>query len=122
MAPIKSWKDITADQVLAEQIRDIYGGELERVDTLVGLQAETPPQGFGFSDTAFRIFVLMASRRLKSDRFYTNDFNVHTYSKPGLDWIRDNEMTDVILRHMPQLRTAVGGVGNAFAPWRVASG
>jgi len=29
--------------------------------------------GFGFSDTAFRIFILMASRRLKSDRFFTND-------------------------------------------------
>ena len=31
--------------------------------------------GFGFSDTAFRIFILMASRRLKSDRFFTNDYS-----------------------------------------------
>ena len=31
-------------------------------------------QGFGFSDTAFRIFILMASRRLQSDRFLTVDF------------------------------------------------
>lgn len=35
--------------------------------------AEPLPPGFGFSDTAFRIFILMASRRLKSDRFFTND-------------------------------------------------
>ena len=38
---------------------------------MVGLLAETPPEGFGFSDTAFRIFILMASRRLQSDRFLT---------------------------------------------------
>jgi len=29
----------------------------------------------GFSDTAFRVFILMASRRLKSDRFFTRDYN-----------------------------------------------
>jgi len=40
----------------------------------VGLLGEQPPKGFGFSDTAFRIFILMASRRLKSDRFFTNDY------------------------------------------------
>ena len=122
MKPIRKWADITSDPEMVEEIRDIYAGDLEQVDTLVGLLAETPPDGFGFSDTAFRVFVLMASRRLKSDRFYTNDFNVHMYSKPGLDWIRDNEMSDVILRHLPELKTAIAGVGNAFAPWRVASG
>ena len=118
MKPIRRWKDITADQEIAEQIKDIYGGNLEQVDTMVGLHAETPPPGFGFSDTAFRIFILMASRRLKSDRFYTNHYNVSTYTKPGLDWIRDNLMTEVLLRHFPQLQPALEGVGNAFAPWK----
>ena len=37
-----------------------------RVDLQVGLLGEPLPPGFGFSDTAFRIFILMASRRLKS--------------------------------------------------------
>ena len=36
-----------------------------------GLYAEPLPKGFGFSDTAFRVFILMASRRIKSDRFLT---------------------------------------------------
>lgn len=31
---------------------------------MIGLVAEPKPEGFGFSDTAFRIFILMASRRL----------------------------------------------------------
>ena len=49
-------------------------GDVERVDLMVGLYAEPQPKGFGFSDTAFRIFILMASRRLKSDRFFTRDY------------------------------------------------
>ena len=38
---------------------------------MIGMYAERKPKGFGFSDTAFRIFILMASRRLESDRFFT---------------------------------------------------
>ena len=41
----------------------VYGG-VDDVDLMIGLYAEPKPPGFGFSDTAFRIFVLMASRRL----------------------------------------------------------
>ena len=46
-----------------------------------GLYAEPLPEGFGFSDTAFRIFILMASRRLKSDRFFTDDFVPEIYTR-----------------------------------------
>ena len=49
--------------------------------------AEKPPKGFGFSDTAFRIFILMASRRLKSDRFFTNDYRPEVYTQAGFDWV-----------------------------------
>ena len=38
---------------------------------MVGMFAEPKPKGFGFSDTAFRVFVLMASRRIEADRFFT---------------------------------------------------
>ena len=58
-----------------------------RSTPMVGLFAETPPAGFGFSDTAFRIFILMASRRLQSDRFLTVDFRPEIYSPFGMDWI-----------------------------------
>ena len=47
----------------------------------------TPP-GFGFSDTAFRVFILMASRRLKSDRFFTDDFRPEVYTQAGFAWVR----------------------------------
>ena len=57
--------------------------------SMVGLYAEPLPEGFGFSETAFRIFVLMASRRLKSDRFFTNGLHGREmYTAEGMQWIR----------------------------------
>ena len=88
------------------------------VDTMVGLHAEPAPAGFGFSDTAFRIFLLMAARRLQSDRFLTIDFRPEIYSPLGIDWIANNGMTSVILRHCPELAAALPRTGNAFAPFR----
>jgi heme peroxidase len=75
------------------------------------------PRGFGFSDTAFRVFVLMASRRIKSDRFFTRDYTPEVYTREGLEWIDETSMRTVLLRHFPQLEPALRGVTNAFAPW-----
>ncbi len=86
---------------------------------MVGLFAEAPPAGFGFSDTAFRIFILMASRRLQSDRFLTVDFRPEIYSPFGMDWIAQNSMTSVILRHCPEVASSIPRGQSAFAPWRV---
>jgi hypothetical protein len=84
---------------------------------MVGLYAEPLPQGFGFSETAFRIFSLMASRRLKSDRFFTTDYRPEVYTPEGLAWINDTDMSTVLLRHLPALKPFLSHVSNAFAPW-----
>jgi hypothetical protein len=47
------------------------------------------------------VFILMASRRIKSDRFLTEDYMPTVYTKPGVDWIENNTMTTVLLRHFP---------------------
>jgi hypothetical protein len=112
----KSFADLTDDAGLAAEMAELYDG-VEDVDLMVGLFAEKRPEGFAFSDTAFRVFVLMASRRLNSDRFLTRDFRPEIYSPAGLAWIRDNDMRTVLLRHMPELRPALRGLDNAFAPW-----
>jgi hypothetical protein len=78
---------------------------------------ERLPRGFGFSDTAFRIFILMASRRLKSDRFFTVDFTPEVYTPEGMTWLDDNTMSTVLLRHYPELAHSLKDVRNAFAPW-----
>jgi hypothetical protein len=85
---------------------------------MTGLYAEPLPEGFGFSETAFRVFILMASRRLKSDRFFTDDFRPEIYTEFGIDFLRKNTMLHVIRRHYPQLAPALEGVQNAFAPWK----
>ena len=115
---VKRWEDLAADPQDAELLREVYRGRIDDVDTMVGLFAETPPPGFGFSDTAFRIFILMASRRLQSDRFLTVDFRPEVYSPLGMDWVATNDMTSVILRHCPELAAVLPRDRSAFAPWR----
>jgi heme peroxidase len=101
----------------AEELRHIYG-DVEQVDTTIGMYAERKPEGFGFSETAFRIFILMASRRLESDRFFTRDYRPEIYTKEGIDWVDDNSMRSLLLRHFPELEPALQGVENPFAPWK----
>ena len=117
MPRIKHWEDLCDDQESVRRMKELYRS-VDEVDTMVGLFAETPPPGFGFSDTAFRIFLLMASRRLQSDRFLTVDFRPEIYSPFGMDWIASNGMTSVILRHCPDLAGLLPRTTSAFAPWR----
>jgi hypothetical protein len=123
MKALTSFEQITPNKQWQEEIREVYDGDLDAVDLQVGLLAEEAPKGFGFSDTAFRVFILMASRRLKSDRFFTTDYRPEVYTQVGLDWVAGNDMRSVLLRHYPQLEPALKGVKNPFAPWaRTGSG
>lgn len=117
LAPARTFEELTDTRRWAEEMRRVYEGDIERVDLMVGLFAEPRPKGFGFSDTAFRIFILMASRRLNSDRFFTTDYNPRVYTKIGMKWIDDNDMSSVLLRHFPVLERSLHGTRNAFAPW-----
>jgi hypothetical protein len=118
---IKRWEELCPDDPeSAACMQDLYGS-IDRVDTMVGLFAERPPDGFGFSDTAFRIFILMASRRLQSDRFLTVDFRPELYSPLGMDWVARNGMHSVILRHCPELAPVLPRDTSAFAPWRTVA-
>jgi hypothetical protein len=122
LKPARSFGDLAGDQVTAAKLSSIYGGDIERVDTIIGMFAEKKPAGFGFSDTAFRIFILMASRRLNSDRYFTADFTTEMYTQVGMNWVQNTTMMDVLLRHCPQLRPAMRGVTNAFQPWVAVGG
>jgi hypothetical protein len=117
-APVTSFEELTDNPEWAEEIRRVYNNDLELVDTHVGLMAEPLPKGFGFSETAFRIFVLMASRRLKSDRFLSKDYRPEIYTKEGIDWVEQTTMIDVLGRHFPSVAPFMKGVESAFHPWR----
>jgi Animal haem peroxidase len=116
----KSFLELTGgDAKLAGELERVYG-DVERVDLMIGMYAEPKPKGFGFSDTAFRVFVLMASQRLEADRFFTDDYRPEVYTQTGIDWVEANSFRSVLLRHFPELAPSLEGVANPFAPWKRA--
>ena len=119
MSVPKTFEELTGgNKPLAASLSEAYNGDIELVDSLVGSHSEPLPKGFGFSDTAFRIFILMASRRLKSDRFIAGEWNERMYTKEGMAWVQGTGMKDVLGRHFPELKDMLKGMeGNVFAPW-----
>jgi Animal haem peroxidase len=114
---LNSIDELTPDPEWRKRLNEVYGDDINNVDTMVGLYAEPLPPGFGFSDTAFRVFILTASRRLKSDRYFTVDYTPQVYTAEGLDWIEKNDMRTMILRHHPELAPALTRTKNTFHPW-----
>jgi hypothetical protein len=111
---------------------------IEDVDIVVGMLAEfTRPHGFAISETQLQVFILNASRRLFSDRFFTSSFRPEFYSLLGVQWVNDNgpdgkviergkpngpevdvsPLKRVLLRNIPDLRAELQPVINAFDPW-----
>jgi hypothetical protein len=118
-APYETFEEMTDNPQWAQEIRHVYNNDIEKVDLMVGLMAEPLPEGMGFSDTAFRIFLLMASRRLKSDRFLSKDYRPEVYTKEGIDWVEESSMITVLKRHFPALAPALNDKESAFHPWNV---
>ncbi len=124
--PIRSFRDLTDDEKTIERLERVYGDrqeDIEKLDLMVGTLAEDPsrrPEGFGFGETLFQIFILNATRRLQADRFYTDSYNEETYAKEGLEWIDAADLKGVLLRHYPELAgTGLANIKNAFEPWDV---
>jgi hypothetical protein len=111
---------------------------IEDVDIVVGFLAEmTRPHGFAISETQFHIFIINASRRLFSDRFFTSSFRPEFYTQFGIDWVMTNGPTGVqweegepnghrqevlplkriLLRTVPELAPELRHVVNSFDPW-----
>ena len=59
----------------AAELREAYNGNIEEVDLLIGSLAEARPEGFGFGDTPFHLFLCMANRRLRTDRYVLRQLN-----------------------------------------------
>lgn len=108
-------------QKLALDLKEVYG-DVSKVDAMVGMHSEPLIDGFGFSETAFRIFIVMASRRLKSDRFIAGAWNQDMYTKEGFAWVQNSTMKDVIGRHFPELKGVMAASHNVFAPWEKMEG
>jgi len=118
LTPINKFEDLTTDPTTLAELKRIYSNDVEQIDTMVGQLAETVrPGGFAFGETAFQVFIINASRRLMTDRFYTTDYTAEVYTQEGMDWVEENTMLDVIRRHFPSLSNSLAGTENAFKPW-----
>jgi hypothetical protein len=119
---IQTFDDLTDDRGVLAKLRSVYVGspdKVEDLDLLIGTLAESHrPNGFGFGETVFQIFIVSASRRLQADRFYTDCYNEDVYTPEGLRWIDETDLKTVILRHYPELAdTGLANIKNAFEPW-----
>ncbi|MEW6245595.1 MAG: peroxidase family protein [Nitrospirota bacterium] len=111
---------------------------VEDVDTVVGWLAEpVRPHGFAISETQFQVFILNASRRLFSDRFFTSSFRPEFYTHLGVEWVTNNgpdgkkmepnksnghevevsPLKRVLQRTIPELKPELEHVINVFDPW-----
>ncbi len=122
LKPIRRFEDLTDDDAIVRSLKDVYGDgpdAVESLDLLVGTLGEGHrPDGFGFGETMFQIFILNATRRLQADRFYTDCYTEEIYTKEGMAWIDRTDLKTVILRHFPELAASgLANVKNAFEPW-----
>ncbi|KAG0629667.1 hypothetical protein M758_1G120800 [Ceratodon purpureus] len=118
MPTIRKWEDLTQDKETLAIIRELYGNDVERLDILVGLLLEKKPPGFAISETAFFIFVIMASRRLEADPLFTTNYNEEVYTKEGFKWVNTTEgLKDVLRRHYPELVGDWMTSTSAFSVW-----
>jgi len=120
LIPLASIDDLTPDAEARAALKRVYSDDIEKVDLFVGTLAEAQrPDCYGVGETLFQTFILMASRRLQADRFYTVDYRPEIYTAEGLAWVEANTMKSVLLRHWPELGAAgLDDVDNAFGPWR----
>ena len=118
LAPLTSLVDLNVTKSEERKLRRIYENNIELLDVFVGLMAEANwPNGYGFSTTAFQIFVIMASRRLETDRFYKEYFNADIYTPFGMDYVAKTDFKAILLRHIPSLATNLANVTQVFGPW-----
>ena len=129
MPPIKSIEELTPNKEHQKAISEVYDGDIEEVDLLIGTLAEADRYpGYAFGNTPFYIFALMASRRLMADPFFSDYFTKEYYTQAGINHVQKTTMGDVITRHFPELKNRFYGkrkflpgykkvVKNAFRPW-----
>ncbi|CAF1050747.1 unnamed protein product [Didymodactylos carnosus] len=118
LEPLISFTNLSVTEGEAKQLVNIYENNIEMVDVLVGLMAEANwPFGYGFSNTAFQIFIIMASRRIETDRFFQEYYNADTYTQLGIDYIQNESFKSILLRNIPDLAENLANVINVFVPW-----
>ncbi|KAH9790517.1 alpha-dioxygenase 1 [Citrus sinensis] len=90
LIPISKWEDLTDDKEAIQALGEVHGDDRRKL------------RDFTISETAFAIFLLMASR----------------YTKKGLEWVKKTEsLKDVLDRHYPEITKKWMNSASAFSVW-----
>jgi hypothetical protein len=110
--------DLThGDKELERDVAKVYNNCLECVDQSIGRMIEIHKKYQSSMDPFMKDALSRLIRLVYSDRFYTVHYDEEHYTKEGLDWIKNNNMKSIILRHYPELAHALDGVTNVFMAW-----
>lgn len=103
LEPYTSLSDLTNDSEELELLMSVYS-DIEEVDFMVGcLVDKERPEGFAFGIVPYHIFVVMATRRLLSDRFFQEGMTEENYSPWGLNYVQTQTFQSILERHFPEL-------------------
>ncbi|KAJ3316574.1 hypothetical protein HDU76_001704 [Blyttiomyces sp. JEL0837] len=115
---VNSFSDITSNPTVASLLAQMYPLGVHQVDLLVGgLAEDSRPDGFAFSETIFRLFTVVASRRITADRFFTTDFRPEVYTQLGMQLITSSNMSTILATNFPELTKPLSTVVNPFLVW-----
>lgn len=115
--PPKNFLELTGgNKEVAAELETVFG-TIDKVTFRAGILAERKPEGFALGNRQFKVFVLMAPRRLKSDRFLSQMYSAKYYGgQSGINYVENTTFSDMNMRHFPKTRPAFEGVDNAFKP------
>jgi hypothetical protein len=107
LTPYKSMDDLTSDKEELKLLKSVYT-DIEQVDFLVGcLVDKDRPDGFAFGIVPYYIFVVMASRRLLSDRFFQEGLTEENYSEIGVRYLMETNFHDILARQFPNMKNTI---------------
>src|SRR5262249_18762241 len=96
MPRLKSIREITNDPEVVEALEELYAGDVNKIEYIVGFKAESRPSNWALTPTQVRTFLPVVTYRILADRFYTKDFNAATYTEYGMQRLAEVKLYDII--------------------------
>ena len=116
--PVKSFDELTDNPAWRQQIKQVYNGDLEKVDLMTGLYRRAAAGGLRLQRNRVPRLHPDGLAPPEERSLLHRRLTAGIYTEFGLDWIRKNSMLNLLRRHYPQLAPALDGVTNAFHPWK----
>lgn len=107
LQPYASLQDLTDNEEDLALLESVYD-DIDQVDFMVGcLVDKERPEGFAFGIVPYHIFVVMASARIFSDRFFQEGFTAEYYTEWGLNYVATESFQSILIRQFPELSKVV---------------